>query len=83
VKDAAAVIVITAIYERTTIKYGERGIQYVHMEVGTVAQNIYLQAESLELGTVFIGAFHDDQVKNILRLSEDETSIGIMPVGRE
>lgn len=83
VKDAAVVIVITAIYERTTVKYGERGIQYVHMEVGTVAQNIYLQAGSLDLGTVFIGAFHDDQVRNILHLAEDEVPLGIMPVGRK
>ena len=83
VKDAAAVIVITAIYERTTGKYGERGIQYVHMEVGTVAQNIYLQAVSLDLGTVFIGAFHDGQVRNVLLLAEDEVPLGIMPVGRK
>ena len=83
VKDAAVVIVITAIYERTSVKYGERGKQYVHMEVGSVAQNIYLQAVSLDLGTVFIGAFHDDQVKHILHLSEAEIPLGIMPVGRK
>jgi SagB-type dehydrogenase family enzyme len=83
VKDAAAVILITAIYERTTAKYGERGKQYVHMEVGSVAQNVYLQAVALELGTVFIGTFHDDQVKRILHLSKDETPLGIMPVGRK
>jgi SagB-type dehydrogenase family enzyme len=83
VKDAAALIVITAVYERTTVKYGERGKQYVHMEVGSVAQNIYLQAVSLDLGTVFIGAFHDDQVKRILHLSKAEIPLGIMPVGRK
>ena len=83
VKDAPAVIVITAIYERTTGKYGERGKQYVHMETGTAAQNIYLQAVSLNLGTVFIGAFHDDEVKGVLQLSEDEIPLAIMPVGRK
>jgi SagB-type dehydrogenase family enzyme len=83
VKDAAAIIVITAIYERTTVKYGERGIQYVHMEAGSVAQNIYLQAVSLDLGTVFIGAFHEDQVKRVLQLGKDETPLAIMPVGRK
>jgi len=83
VKDAAAVIIITAIYERTTVKYGERGIQYVHMEVGTTAQNIYLQAESLGLGTVFIGSFQDDQVRNVIHLTENEVPLGIMPVGRK
>jgi len=83
VKDAAAIIIITAVYERTMVKYGERGKQYVHMEVGCAAQNIYFQAVALDLGTIFIGAFHDDQVKRLLRLGEDEIPLGIMPVGRK
>lgn len=82
VSDAAAVIVMTAVFERTTVKYGERGIQYVHMEVGSAAQNVYLQAVSLGLGTVFIGAFYDDQAKEVLNLEGDEQPLCLMPVGR-
>ncbi|MBU4225013.1 MAG: SagB/ThcOx family dehydrogenase [Chloroflexi bacterium] len=83
VQDAAAVIVIAAIYERTTVKYGERGVSYVHMEVGSAAQNLYLQATSLNLGTVFIGAFHEDEVKKVLHMAGDEQPLGLMPVGRK
>jgi SagB-type dehydrogenase family enzyme len=83
VKDAAIVLVISAVYERTTTKYDQRGIQYVHMEVGHAAQNVYLQVESLDLGTVFIGAFHEDEVKAILQMSEEEIPLGLMPVGRK
>jgi len=36
------------------------------MEVGHTAQNVYLQAVALGLGTVVIGAFRDDQVGEIL-----------------
>lgn len=79
--DAPASIVISAVYERTTIKYRSRGTQYVHMEVGCAAQNIYLQAESLELGTVFIGAFHDDEIKAALNLRGQEQPLAILPVG--
>ena len=61
VKEGAINIVFTAIYERTTQRYGDRGIRYVHMEVGHAAQNVYLQAVALGLGTVVIGAFRDDQ----------------------
>jgi SagB-type dehydrogenase family enzyme len=81
IMDAPAIIIISAVYKRTTIKYGERGIQYVHMEVGHTAQNIYLQAASLGLGTVFIGAFDNMQVKNALDMMEAEEPLGIMPVG--
>ena len=78
---APAVIVLSAVYERTRVKYGDRGDRYVHMEIGFAAQNIYLQAESLELGTVFIGAFYDESVKKILEIPEEEQPLGIMPLG--
>ena len=82
VQDAPAVILITAIYQRTTGKYGERGIQYVHMEVGSAAENVYLQAVSLNLGTVFIGAFHDEQIKSLLKLDAQEQPLCLLPVGK-
>jgi len=82
VKEGAINIVFTAIYERTTQRYGERGIRYVHMEVGHAAQNVYLQAVALNLGTVVIGAFYDDRVRNVLNLPGNEQPLYIMPVGK-
>jgi len=82
VRKAAAVIVISAVYERTTVKYGDRGIQYVHMESGHAAQNVFLQAVPLNIGTVVIGAFYDDAVKKVLKMPESEHPLYIMPVGR-
>ena len=79
VEEAALDIVIAAVYERTKEKYGERGVRYVHMEVGAVAENVYLQAETLGLGTTFVGAFSDEGVKKLLRI--DAEPLGIMPVG--
>jgi len=83
VKDAAIDIVFTAVYARTTWKYGERGIRYVHMEAGHAAQNVYLQAVSLDLGTVVIGAFIDSEVNKIVNAREQEEPLYIMPVGRK
>lgn len=80
VRSAEVVIVIAAVYERVMEKYGERGIRYTHIEVGAVAENVYLQAESLGLGTTFVGAFSDEGVKRVLGLS-DQAPLGIMPVG--
>ena len=82
VGDGAINIVFTAVYERTTQRYGERGTRYVHMEAGHAAQNVYLQAAALNLGTVVIGAFHDEQVREILSLPQQEQPLYIMPVGR-
>lgn len=80
IKEAPISLIICADYSRTTRKYGERGKRYVHIEVGHVAQNVYLQAESLGLATVAIGAFSDLGVKKVLRIKEDP--FYIMPVGR-
>ena len=82
IREAPAVIVICAVYERTSVKYGGRAERYVHMEVGHAGQNVHLQAVSLGLATVVIGAFRDDAVRQALALPPDEHPLYIMPVGR-
>ena len=74
---------ITGVYQRTQRKYGERGRRYVHIEVGHVAQNVYLQAEARGLGTVMMGAFSDAQIQAALELPADHEPLGLMPIGRK
>ena len=80
IADAAAVLVISAVFQRTTSRYGQRGERYVKMDVGIAAQNVYLQAESLGLGTVFVGAFDDDQVHSVLGLPLEERPLCLLPI---
>ena len=82
IAEAPAVLALCAVYERVTGKYGERGLRYVHMEAGHVAQNVYLQAVSLRLGTVVLGAFDETGVKDVLKLDRQEEPLYLMPVGR-
>jgi len=82
IKEGAIDIVITATYKQTAAKYGSNGEQYVHMEAGHVAQNIYLQCVSLGLGTVSIGSFDDNNIRHVLILPRDEDPLYIMPVGK-
>lgn len=83
IEKASAVIVMATVYERTSYKYGERAERYVHMEAGSIAENIYLQATALSLGTVLIGAFSDQDVKKVLALPSDEYPLVIMPLGQK
>jgi len=82
VGDAPATIVICAVPDRTTAKYGDRGMRYVFMEAGHAAENVYLQAAAINLGTVTIGAFDDGEVQEVLGLPENTTPLYLMPVGR-
>ncbi len=81
IKNAPAVMVFCAVFERVTGSYGKRGIQYVHMEVGHAIQNVCLQAISLGLGSVIIGAFNDHDVKDVMNFELDEHPLLILPVG--
>ena len=81
IREAPAVLVIAAVFGRTKGKYGERGIRYVHMEVGHAAQNVYLQATAMGLGTTFVGAFSDGAIGDVLELPDDHAPLGIMPLG--
>ncbi len=81
VAQAPVDIIITAVYPRTTRRYGQRGVRYVHIEVGHVAENIHLQAVALGLGSVPVGAFSDDEVKRVLSLPEEEVPFYIIHIG--
>jgi len=81
IKEAPVTLIISAVYKRITGKYGERGIRYVHMEVGHAGQNVMLQATALGLGCVGIGAFDDDFVKDFLG-SKEEAPLYIIPIGK-
>lgn len=83
-RDAPAVFVIAAVFERIEVEYGrERTPRYVHMEVGHAAQNLLLQAVSLNLGAVVIGAFEDEELHQALALPADQRPLYLIPVGQE
>lgn len=81
IEDAPISLVITVEFSRITNHYGKRGIYYAYMEAGHVGQNVYLQAESLELGTVVIGAFYEEDISQALNLPDQRIPLYVMPVG--
>lgn len=65
---ASMVVFITALFERSVFKYGNRGYRFILMEAGHLAQNIHLVLQGLGLSGVSIGGFYDRDVDRILRL---------------
>lgn len=82
VAGGAVVLVLTGVERRTTGKYGERGVRYVHMEAGHAAQNVLLQAVALGLGGAVVGAFDDERVRKVLSLPKGEQPLYLVPLGR-
>jgi len=83
IAQAPVSLVFSAVLERTTARYRERGIRYVHMDVGIAAENVHLQAEALGLGSVSVGAFDDAAVAKVVEMPQPEEALYIIPVGRK
>jgi SagB-type dehydrogenase family enzyme len=83
IADAPCVIAITAVYARTTGKYGDRGqTRYVPMDAAHSAQNVLLQAVALGLAAVPVGAFDDDGVRAVMGTPSNEVPLYLIPIGR-
>jgi SagB-type dehydrogenase family enzyme len=82
VREAPAVMVLTGISSRITGKYGQRGLQYMMMEAGHAAQNVCLQAVTRQIGVVPVGAFKENQVRQILQLDGSELPLYLLPTGK-
>jgi SagB-type dehydrogenase family enzyme len=83
ISDAPACILISAVFNKMIKRYGEeRSPRYIYMEAGHAAQNFYLQAEALHLGTCSIGAFNDKEVMGLFNMQGSEEPLYIMPIGK-
>ncbi len=64
--ESSLMIFMTAMFERTVFKYGDRGYRFTFLEAGHVAQNMNLVATALGLGCVNIGGFYDREIDEFL-----------------
>lgn len=71
-RKASVVLILTAVYSRTTDKYGRRGLPFPFIEAGHIGQNIYLLAQSLGIGCCAIGQFKEKQLCELLDINPFE-----------
>jgi SagB-type dehydrogenase family enzyme len=82
VTSAPAVFVFTAVYERSRAKLGSGADAFVHMDLGHAAENLLLQAEGLGLAGVPIAWLDGERAREALGVSDAETPLYLIPVGR-
>lgn len=76
INKSSFIIIITSVFKRTVIKYGNRGYRYIMFEAGHLCQNLLLLATALGLKSCPIGAFDDSALDKLLDLdSVNESAI--------
>lgn len=54
---------------------------YYLADVGIAAQNLMLAARGVELGTVFVGVFEEERLKELLGIPASIRIVGLFPLG--
>jgi nitroreductase len=81
-EDAPVAIVIMADPSRSNERYGERGAQlYCLQDTAAAAENILLAANSLGLGTCWVGAFDEPKVQEIVEAPPRLRAVAIICLG--
>lgn len=74
------VFVWTAVFARSTWKYGQRAYRYIYLDAGHVAQNLALGAVSLGLGSCQVAALYDDEVNQLVGVDGESESVLYMSI---
>jgi nitroreductase len=84
IEQAPVVIVVCAATDASARGYGSRGATlYCLQDTAAATQNILLTAHSIGLGTCWVGAFKEEDVKEALGIPDGVRPIAIIPVGHE
>ena len=83
VRRASVVFIWTAMMLRCMVKYRDRAVRYIPMDLGHVCQNVQLAATAMGLGSCPIGALFDDDINELLGVDgEEETVLYLITVGK-
>lgn len=79
---APVILVFCADAERSAKRYGQRGADLYSLQDATIAASYaQLAVVDLGLGSVWVGAFNEDEVREIVNLSQNYLPVCILPIG--
>jgi nitroreductase len=82
VASAPVSLVFCANPGRAVPRYGQRGARLYALQDATIACTYaMLAATALGMATVWVGAFHDDEVRRAIRGPQDVLPVAILPIG--
>lgn len=82
IEKAPVVVVVCADPQRSAKRYRSRGINlYCLQDTAAATQNMLLTAQTMGLATCWVGAFHEEEARKVLRIPEGVRPVAIVPVG--
>lgn len=82
VKCAATLLVVCANYVRSMSRYGDRGILYAIQDATIACTYMMLAAHARRLHSCWVGAFREEDVREILNLPAHVRPVAILCVGK-
>jgi nitroreductase len=83
IEQAPVALVVCAVPSESAERYRERGSTlYVLQDTAALTQNILLASYMKGYGTCWVGAFHEDQVSEIINIPSGMRPVAIIPIGK-
>jgi len=81
-EEAAVVFVVCADLKRAEESYDERGrTLYCIQDTSAAVENILLAATALGLGACWMGAFHEEEIRKVIKAPSWMRPVAMVPVG--
>lgn len=82
IKNVSCLIIITSVFSRNTMKYGERGYRHVLTESGALLQNLYLNSAALNINCCSVGSYIDTEINKLLDIDGlEESVVNVLLIG--
>jgi nitroreductase len=82
IEEARVVIVVCANKVRSSRTYGDRGVKlYCLQDTAAATQNLLLAAHALGLAACWVGAFKEEEAREVLNIPKGVRPVAIVPIG--
>lgn len=73
--DCSMALIITAVFERSSPKYGERAYRFALIEAGHIGQGVYLAGESCGVGVTGMGGVREEALHELLDIDGTQEAL--------
>ncbi len=73
--EASLAIVVTAVFQRSAWRYGDRAYRRIYLDTGHLLANLVLAGSLTQFQPTLVGGFHDELLERLLFLEPDQEGV--------